>query len=285
MLMLDESSGQRERPISISRRCCSPCGRAIGRSLSAQLNDRRTTGRGSRISSGSSCRPCGAAGAGARARRPLHGQARQRDLADQSRDPAQPRRAMGLRDRPAALSRQHLYRRRHALGGVRLGRQRHQDRRRGVLGRSQERPLRRDQCQSGDRAARPRYSGLAARGVRPQRSRHLSGGARRRPDRCRRCGDLPRRCRRSAGAAFPAAPVDRGPRRFICRGCYFIYDEAHGCRSNRSGRARRLPIFPATWRCPDCGTDKTTFRPYVEKAAAGGSSLLLAYPNEHSEQK
>jgi GntR family transcriptional regulator / MocR family aminotransferase len=21
--------------------------------------------------------------------------------------------------------------------------------------------------------------------------------------------------------------------------------------------------LPATWRCPDCGTEKTTFRPYV----------------------
>jgi GntR family transcriptional regulator / MocR family aminotransferase len=24
--------------------------------------------------------------------------------------------------------------------------------------------------------------------------------------------------------------------------------------------------IPVNWRCPDCGTDKSTFRPYVEAA-------------------
>jgi rubredoxin len=27
------------------------------------------------------------------------------------------------------------------------------------------------------------------------------------------------------------------------------------------------PDIPANWRGPDCGTEKTTFRPYIEKAA------------------
>jgi GntR family transcriptional regulator / MocR family aminotransferase len=55
----------------------------------------------------------------------------------------------------------------------------------------------------------------------------------------------------------------------MCRGCYFIYEEANGLpqQSIRPGTA--FADIPANWRCPDCGTDKTTFRPYVEKMAAG----------------
>jgi GntR family transcriptional regulator/MocR family aminotransferase len=54
----------------------------------------------------------------------------------------------------------------------------------------------------------------------------------------------------------------------MCRGCYFIYEEANGLpqQSIRPGTA--FADIPANWRCPDCGTEKTTFRPYVEKAAA-----------------
>ena len=59
----------------------------------------------------------------------------------------------GVRDRSAALSCQHLCRRCQALGRIRLGRERHQDRQCRVRGRPQERPLRRDQCQSGRAAA------------------------------------------------------------------------------------------------------------------------------------
>ena len=64
--------------------------------------------------------------------------------------------------------------------------------------------------------------------------------------------------------AEPTAPSSGTPRglgTFICRGCYFIYDESKG--------GAGLP--PSTlfteindaWRCPDCGTDKSKFRPYV----------------------
>jgi GntR family transcriptional regulator/MocR family aminotransferase len=54
----------------------------------------------------------------------------------------------------------------------------------------------------------------------------------------------------------------------MCRGCYFIYEEANGLpqQSIRPGTA--FADIPANWRCPDCGAEKTTFRPYVEKAAA-----------------
>jgi GntR family transcriptional regulator / MocR family aminotransferase len=74
--------------------------------------------------------------------------------------------------------------------------------------------------------------------------------------------------------AAPAHPVaypliNGAERRLICRGCYFVYEEANGLpqQSIRPGTA--FADIPANWRCPDCGTEKTTFRPYVEKAATG----------------
>jgi GntR family transcriptional regulator/MocR family aminotransferase len=58
-------------------------------------------------------------------------------------------------------------------------------------------------------------------------------------------------------------------RSFICRGCYFIYEEAKGLPQQSIGPGTRFDAIPSTWRCPDCGTDKATFRPYVEGAVAG----------------
>ena len=67
--------------------------------------------------------------------------------------------------------------------------------------------------------------------------------------------------------AFPPRPTNGAERRFICRGCYFVYEEANGLpqQSIRPGTA--FADIPANWRRPDCGTEKATFRPYVEKAA------------------
>ena len=65
----------------------------------------------------------------------------------------------------------------------------------------------------------------------------------------------------AAEAAAPALTAARG--RFICRGCYYIYDEAQGAPQ----AGARFHALSSDWRCPDCGTDKTTFRPYVESAA------------------
>jgi GntR family transcriptional regulator / MocR family aminotransferase len=56
-------------------------------------------------------------------------------------------------------------------------------------------------------------------------------------------------------------------RRFICRGCYFIYEEANGLPQQAIRPGTPFADIPASWRCPDCGTEKTTFRPYLEKAA------------------
>jgi GntR family transcriptional regulator/MocR family aminotransferase len=79
-----------------------------------------------------------------------------------------------------------------------------------------------------------------------------------------------------APRSVPAAPAalaeptraSGAQRRFICRGCYFIYEEVSGLPQQSIRPGTSFADIPANWRCPDCGTDKTTFRPYIEKAAA-----------------
>jgi GntR family transcriptional regulator/MocR family aminotransferase len=71
-----------------------------------------------------------------------------------------------------------------------------------------------------------------------------------------------------AAYALPAPAVNGTQRRFMCRGCYFIYEEANGLPQQSIRPGTPFADIPATWRCPDCGTEKTTFRPYVEKVAA-----------------
>jgi len=62
-------------------------------------------------------------------------------------------------------------------------------------------------------------------------------------------------------AAAPARAAVRSPRAFICRGCYFIYNEASGLPPSGIAAGTRFADLPALWQCPDCGTDKTTFSP------------------------
>ncbi len=64
-----------------------------------------------------------------------------------------------------------------------------------------------------------------------------------------------------------AVRIDGTGRRFICRGCYFIYEEAKGLPQESIRPGTPFAALPSTWCCPDCGTDKATFRPYVEKAS------------------
>lgn len=69
----------------------------------------------------------------------------------------------------------------------------------------------------------------------------------------------------SAPAAFALPSAGRGT--FICRGCYFIYDEAKA-----NGGAAQGTSFAALtddWACPDCGTHKGNFRPYLADLAEG----------------
>jgi GntR family transcriptional regulator/MocR family aminotransferase len=65
----------------------------------------------------------------------------------------------------------------------------------------------------------------------------------------------------------PPVPVANGARRsFMCRGSYFIYEEEKGLPEQSIKPGTPFAAIPASWRCPDCGTDKATFRPYVEHA-------------------
>jgi GntR family transcriptional regulator/MocR family aminotransferase len=70
----------------------------------------------------------------------------------------------------------------------------------------------------------------------------------------------------------PAIAAAGGHRRFICRGCYFIYEEVLGLPQQSIPPGTAFAAIPASWRCPDCGTEKTTFRPHMPSAAASSSA-------------
>jgi GntR family transcriptional regulator / MocR family aminotransferase len=71
-----------------------------------------------------------------------------------------------------------------------------------------------------------------------------------------------------AAVRSPAPVVEDAGRSFICRGCYFIYEEAKGLPQHSIRPGTPFALIPESWRCPDCGTDKGTFRPYVDGAVA-----------------
>jgi GntR family transcriptional regulator/MocR family aminotransferase len=50
----------------------------------------------------------------------------------------------------------------------------------------------------------------------------------------------------------------------MCGGCYFIYDQSLGLPEQSIASGTPFAAISPNWRCPDCGTEKTTFRPYVE---------------------
>jgi GntR family transcriptional regulator/MocR family aminotransferase len=65
----------------------------------------------------------------------------------------------------------------------------------------------------------------------------------------------------TASATGPSATP--GLQRHICRGCYFVYDEAAGLPTAGIAAGTRFAELPPQWRCADCGTDKAAFKPYV----------------------
>ena len=70
----------------------------------------------------------------------------------------------------------------------------------------------------------------------------------------------------SSGTHLPLGPATPSPpsrNAFICRGCYFVYDEAHGLPLAAIPPGTRFTDLPRNWHCPDCGTDKTAFRPHL----------------------
>ncbi len=69
----------------------------------------------------------------------------------------------------------------------------------------------------------------------------------------------------SAPESAPFVLPSPGRGTFICRGCYYIYDEAKVA----AGRREPLPFSALgdDWACPDCGTHKGNFRPYLPDLA------------------
>ena len=60
-----------------------------------------------------------------------------------------------------------------------------------------------------------------------------------------------------------ATPLRASRRLFMCGGCYFIYDQSAGLPDQSIPSGTPFAAIPPGWRCPDCGTEKTTFRPHV----------------------
>jgi GntR family transcriptional regulator / MocR family aminotransferase len=59
-----------------------------------------------------------------------------------------------------------------------------------------------------------------------------------------------------------------GHQKFICGGCYFIYEPTAGLPDQSIPRGTPFAAIPSNWRCPDCGTEKATFRPHIERQPA-----------------
>jgi GntR family transcriptional regulator / MocR family aminotransferase len=70
-------------------------------------------------------------------------------------------------------------------------------------------------------------------------------------------------------AVQPSAPPRTAHDAFICRGCYYIYDESR----TAPGQGQRPPFASLSddFRCPDCGTEKVNFRPYIATARGSAS--------------
>ncbi|MBS0521553.1 MAG: aminotransferase class I/II-fold pyridoxal phosphate-dependent enzyme [Proteobacteria bacterium] len=78
---------------------------------------------------------------------------------------------------------------------------------------------------------------------------------------------VPQRSAQTAHRPLPPPPPPTPERRFMCRGCYFIYEEHRGLPQQGLPPGTAFADIPDTWRCPDCGTDKSNFRPLVLSAA------------------
>ncbi len=76
----------------------------------------------------------------------------------------------------------------------------------------------------------------------------------------------------TGSVARPPVLVRPAARRtFICGGCYFIYEPSAGLAEQSIAPGTAFADIPEHWRCPDCGTDKSTFRPYVQPPRPKGA--------------
>jgi GntR family transcriptional regulator / MocR family aminotransferase len=63
---------------------------------------------------------------------------------------------------------------------------------------------------------------------------------------------------------------------FICRGCYYIYEQNEGAPGVSPGTP--FAAIPDDWRCPDCGTEKATFRRYWAAGSADAAAVSATSP-------
>jgi len=78
---------------------------------------------------------------------------------------------------------------------------------------------------------------------------------------------VPRGPSQSHAVAPPPLARDTPERRFMCRGCYYVYEEQRGLPQQGVAPGTAFGAIPDTWRCPDCGTEKSNFRPLVFTSA------------------
>jgi GntR family transcriptional regulator / MocR family aminotransferase len=80
--------------------------------------------------------------------------------------------------------------------------------------------------------------------------------------------NAPRSPMASQALAASTTTALNGHRRFICRGCYFVFEEGRNAVPHGGTAGVTFDQLPDAWRCPDCGTEKANFRPYLERTAA-----------------
>ena len=147
-------------------------------------------------------------------------------------------------------------------------------RRRAVPGRPPQRPLRRDQRQSRRPGGaistfRARCAPRSATRISASTSTTRVGGRRR--DR-RRGGDAASRSRPRARRAAISRPASKRISGGSSAAAAISFTRRRrACRRQAIPPGTPFADIPASWSCPDCGTDKTNFRPYVPGGRPGAS--------------
>ncbi len=83
-----------------------------------------------------------------------------------------------------------------------------------------------------------------------------------------RVGDDVAACEGAAPRPNPPIMQTERYEQFMCRGCYYIYDEGAGVPAQGVMPGTALDALPAEWNCPDCGGDRSLFahKPTVVEA-------------------
>lgn len=78
-------------------------------------------------------------------------------------------------------------------------------------------------------------------------------------------GDTVSRDTARRAEAMPASmgTASVAPRSFMCRGCFYIYEESKGVPQQNIAPGTAFATLADDWICPDCGTGKIAFRPYA----------------------